>query len=92
MNETNGPSDNAVIDGMAEPIANANGAKGTRTRKIKNTGLASLIEEAEALKAAQRAILSRSHSLVVALKRHRKQSRLVQSSLKALKDLQNIGA
>ena len=73
----------------------SNGAKGTaatRTRKPKNTGLAALIDEAEALKNSLRDISSRAHKLVISLRRHRKQSRLVQSSLKALKDLQHIDA
>jgi hypothetical protein len=73
--------------------ANGNG-KGHvgRPRKIKNTGFTALIEEADALKHAIRELCSRCHKLVVGLKRHRKQTRLVQSSLKALKELQHIDA
>jgi hypothetical protein len=65
-------------------------ANGSRKRKSKSTGLAALIEEAEALKNALRDTGHRAHELVVALKRHRKQSQLVQTSLRALKDLQSV--
>jgi len=89
--ETNGS--NGEVHSPASSNGNGtNGARGTRTRKAKNTGLAALIEEADALKGAMRELCSRSHRLVVALKRHRKQNRLVQTSLKALKDLQQIDA
>ena len=91
MNETHNSTTNGAAESEA-PQPTSDGKKGTRTRKVKNTGLATLIQEAEGLKDALRQICSRAHDLVVALKRHRKQSRLVQSSLKALKDLQNIGA
>jgi hypothetical protein len=86
---------NRVNETDSVPANNGNGngnGKATRTRKSKSTGLAALIEEAESLKSAVREIGSRSHKLVIALKRHRKQSRLMQTSLKALKDLQQIEA
>jgi hypothetical protein len=91
VNETHDSTTNGVAESEV-PQPTSDGKKGTRTRKAKNTGLATLIQEAESLKDALRQICGRSHDVVVALKRHRKQSRLVQSSLKALKDLQNIGA
>lgn len=75
-----------------DPQQPSNGKGTKRTRKSKSTGLAALIEEADALKGVLREICSRSHKLVVSLKRHRKQSRLVQHSLKALKELQQIEA
>lgn len=71
---------------------NGNGSRITRQRKPKTSGLVALIEEADALKSAVKEICSRSHKLVVALKRHRKQNRLMQTSLKAIKDLQQIEA
>jgi hypothetical protein len=70
---------------------NGTGTK-NRTRKPKSSGLFALIEEAESLKGALREICSRSHKLLVSLKRHRKQTRLMQTSLKAIKDLQQIDA
>ncbi|MBM4072143.1 MAG: hypothetical protein FJ271_24935 [Planctomycetes bacterium] len=62
----------------------------TRTRKPKTAGVAVLIQEAEAIRNALRDLTGRSHKLLVALKRQRKQSKIVQSSLKALKELQHI--
>ena len=91
MNETHDSTTNGAAESEV-PQPTSDGKKGARTRKAKSTGLATLIQEAESLKDDLRQICSRSHDLVVALKRHRKQSRLVQSSLKALKDLQSIGA
>jgi hypothetical protein len=49
-----------------------------------------LIEEAEALKTALRDSGHRAHELLVALKRHSQQTRLVPTSLRALKDLQSV--
>jgi hypothetical protein len=84
---------NRVNETDSVPANNGNGnGKATRTRKSKTTGLVALIEEAESLKSAVREIGSRSHQLVVALKRHRRQTRLMKTSLKALKDLQQIDA
>jgi len=94
VNESNGTNGDALSPAASNGNGTngTNGVRGTRTRKAKNTGLAALIEEADALKGAMRELCSRSHRLVVALKRHRKQNRLVQTSLKALKDLQQIDA
>ena len=64
--------------------------KGTRPRKAKSTGLSALIEEAEALKDALRDIYGKAQSLVLTLKRQRKQTRLVQTSLQALRELQSV--
>jgi hypothetical protein len=64
--------------------------KGTRPRKTKGTGLSVLIEEAEALKDALRDIYGKAQTLVMTLKRQRKQTRLMQSSLKALRELQSV--
>lgn len=79
-----------ALAGESQLPSNGKGTK--RTRKSKSTGLAALIEEADALKSVLREICSRSHKLVVSLKRHRKQTRLVQHSLNALKELQQIEA
>jgi hypothetical protein len=56
------------------------------------TGLGALIEEAQSLQTALREIHARAGRLVAALKRHRRQSRLVQSTLASLKQLQKIDA
>lgn len=70
---------------QAQPAINAR-----RSRKSKATGLAALIEEVEALKDALRDAFSRSHKLVSAIKRQRKHSRLMQSTLASLRQLQHI--
>jgi hypothetical protein len=51
------------------------------------TSLAALIEEAESLHATLADAKTRSHRLIAALRRHRKQSRLVQDTLKSLRQL-----
>ena len=51
------------------------------------TGLAALIREAESLHATLTDAKTRSHRLIAALRRHRKQSRLVQDTLKSLRQL-----
>jgi hypothetical protein len=63
---------------------------GTRRRKTKSNGIAALITEAEALKTSLRAAFSRSHALLIALKKHRRQSQIVQTTLKSLKELQSV--
>lgn len=62
----------------------------SRRRKAKSTGLAALIEEAESLKAVLRDAHLRAHELLTALKQQRKQRQVVESSLRALRDLQNV--
>ena len=51
------------------------------------TGLAALIQEAVALHEALADARARTHRLIGALRRHRKQSRLVASTLQSLKQL-----
>lgn len=80
---TNGSAGTA--NGTAPSAAN-----GIRRRKAKSTGLAALIGEAESLKSALRDAFSRSHKLLVAIKRQRAQSKIVQSFLKALRELQSV--
>jgi hypothetical protein len=55
-------------------------------------GIAALIAEAEALKEVMHAATGRASRLVIALRRHRKQSRLVQTTLASLKQLHQIDA
>lgn len=69
-----------------EAVTNA----GSRRRKAKSTGLVALIEEAETLKGVLHDAYGRSHELLTALKRQRKQRQVVESSLRALRELQNV--
>jgi hypothetical protein len=57
-----------------------------------DNGSADVIEQAEAVKASLREAASKTSQLIAALKRHRKQAKAVQSTLAALKQLQNIDA
>jgi len=86
------PSTNGNGQSSAEPTAaiTVTSRKGTRPRKAKSTGLSALIEEAEALKDALRGIYGKAQSLVLTLKRQRKKTRLVQTSLQALRELQSV--
>ena len=81
---------------MNTPPANSRGNGPAAPRRPKTdadessssgTGLGTLIQEAQALKDALRDAYGRSNSLLVALKRHRKQSKLVQSALASLRQL-----
>jgi hypothetical protein len=51
-----------------------------------------VIAHAEAVKASLRDATSKTTQLIAALKRHRKQAKAVQSTLAALKQLQDIPA
>jgi hypothetical protein len=57
-----------------------------------DNGTADVFEQAEAVKASLREAASKTTQLIAALKRHRKQAKAVQSTLAALKQLQNIDA
>ena len=56
------------------------------------TTITSLIDGAEALKTSLRDLLGKTNALVVGLKRQRRQSRLMRSTLNSLKQLQTIDA
>ena len=56
------------------------------------TPITSLIDDAEALKTSLRELLGKTNALVVGLKRQRRQSRLMRSTLNSLKQLQTIDA
>ena len=53
--------------------------------------IGALIEEAQALRDATREVYGRAGRLLTALQRHRRQSRLVASTLQSLRQLQQIG-
>lgn len=57
-----------------------------------DNGAGDVIEQAEAVKASLRDAVSKTTQLIAALKRHRRQAKAVQSTLAALKQLQNIDA
>ena len=55
-------------------------------------GLVALMTDAQSLKESARDTYNRASRLVVAIKRHRKQSKLMASTLASLKQLQTIDA
>jgi hypothetical protein len=64
----------------------------TVTDSSADNGTADVVEQAEAVKASLRDAAAKTGQLITALKRHRKQAKAVQSTLAALKQLQNIPA
>jgi hypothetical protein len=56
------------------------------------TGVESLIEQAEAVKTSLRETLTNTSELIASLKKHRKQTKLVRSTLASLRQLQSIDA
>jgi len=54
-------------------------------------GFAALVEDAENLKTSLRDAVSKTNELIAGLKRHRKQSKAVQSTLNSLRQLQSLG-
>ena len=60
--------------------------------KADEQGIEVLIEQAEAVKVSLRESLSKTTELISALKRHKKQSKLVQSTLQSLRRLQTVDA
>ncbi len=86
---------------MPQPTSNGNGQgkanghtspQATTSAKSDGQGFEVLIEQAEATKVSLRESLSKTGELISALKRHRKQSKLVQSTLQSLRRLQAVDA
>ncbi len=70
-------------NGTAPPAANSKTQDTT-------TGLAAVLREAEAVQVALRESHTRVSHLIAALKRHRRQSKLMQSTLASIKQLQQL--
>ena len=84
---------------MSESKPNENGrAKSARRRRTSANGKAgrddvtALIEQAEAVKVSLRESLTKTSALISSLKQHRRQNRLVQSTLASLRQLKTINA
>ena len=63
----------------------------TKASEHGDNGFASLVEDAEHLKTSLRDAISKTNELIAGLKRHRKQSKAVQSTLNSLRQLQSLG-
>ena len=80
---------------MSQSRNNQNGrprSNGADTGSDGQAGVESLIEQAEAVKTSLRETLANTAELIAALKKHRKQTKLVRSTLASLRQLQSIEA
>jgi len=95
---TNQPKRRRSRTKMSQTKANSNGKSRTAAKRTSGNGkadqndVAALIEQAEAVKASARETLTKTSELIAALKQHRKQNRIVQSTLASLRQLKTIGA
>jgi len=85
----NMPSTTNADNGETEP--NAESQPKTNGKADQHDGSA-LVEQAEAVKLSLREALSKTSELIASLKRHKKQARIVQSTLASLRQLQAIDA
>jgi hypothetical protein len=83
------PTPQANGHSQGHPPSRGEGASGDNTTPG-GTGLGALVEETQALKQALHDACRRSARLVVALKRQKKQSRLMASTLAGLRQLQQF--
>ena len=78
---------------MSQSKTNRNDqARSNGTGNDDRAGVEALIEQAEAVKTSLRETLARTTELITALKKHRKQTKLVRSTLASLRQLQSIDA
>ena len=75
----------------AHPIMASSSKLRSNSRKAGRQTATGPIEQAVALKASLLQSLNQTNELIRTLKRHKKQSRLVASTLKSLKELQQAG-
>jgi len=83
---TNGHASGRDNGHAAEP-----GTDASETTDKTGIGIGALIAEAQSLRDATREVYGRAGRLLTALQRHRRQSRLVASTLQSLRQLQQIG-
>ena len=75
---------------MTEPRTNGNGRKSTTPAQPTEADSTSPIEQAEALRDSLKGALDRTRELVRTLKRQKKTSRIVESTLASLRQLQTV--
>ncbi len=83
---------------MSQSKTNNNGQSRTNSAKRASTNekpqpnnVTALIEQAEAVKASARETMTKAGELIAALKQHRKQNRIVRSTLASLRQLKSLG-
>ena len=79
------------VNGHAQAAPETNGNGGHIESDQPDQSVGDPIGEAESLKEVLRHTLIRTNRLIAALRRHKKQSRLVASTLASLRELQSIG-
>lgn len=80
-------------NGSAQPAENgASHVVPDRAPELSESSELSLIDQAEAVRTSLKDSADKLGDLIAALKRHRKQARLVQSTLASLKQLQSLDA
>lgn len=91
------PKDKRTTTSISEPTDDPNGQTRTNGQprtanraKASSKQTADLIQQAESLKASLRTALIAARELIRGLRRQRKQSRLVQSTLASLRQLQGV--
>ena len=76
---------------MPKPKQTSGNAKQDDSESVAETnGSTSLIEQAESLRDSLQGSLSQTRELIAALKRQKKQSRLMKSTLASLRQLQTV--
>jgi hypothetical protein len=86
--EANGHAANGT-SGKAKANGTSNGHAG-KTKQSTSGGLAALIDDAQSIREIVRDCCKRANRLVIALKRHRRQSKLLAGTVAALRQLQTI--
>ena len=89
------PKPNREQSTMPQTKTNQNGRSrnnNNETSTDSQAGVEALIEQAETVKASLRETLTNTTELISALKKHRKQTKLVRSTLASLRQLQSIDA
>ncbi len=81
----------SATNGQENGHTSAQAADGTESSDKTGISIGALIAEAQALRDATREVYARTGRLLTALQRHRRQSRLVASTLQSLRQLQQIG-
>ncbi len=75
---------------MSKAKPNSNGQTTEANGRPENGGVDALIEQAESVKASLRDTAAKTSELIAALKRHKKHSKMVQSTLASLRQLQTL--
>jgi len=91
-NGTGANPENGSAGGTASGTGDGAGHVPQSTTNGEQATDGSLIEQAEAVRTSLKESAEKVGDLIMALKRHRKQSRLVQSTLSSLRQLQTLDA